>query len=265
MCCHRLGAPVRRPTPMSFVVRIPAGSVSPWSRLDRPGKAVLTPGLVDRDGCGVGQVQRAPARQHRNAHLPGDVRISQGGLVQAGGFGPEHQHVTGPVADVGEQRRRLRREGEHPRWRQRLPGVRERGMNGDRGQVVVVQPGPSQLVRTGRSRAARPDAVHSRLRRTSGWRCRCWGRYAEIRTAAGTSADHGKAPGARLPACPVTCSVTAVETSAVGCHTRRIASCLRPRPAGWGGRHQGMSRKSMSLSVFRALHKGAAGGTAAAT
>lgn len=73
---------------MSFVVRIPAGSVSPWSRLDRPGKAVLTPGLVDRDGCGVGQVQRAPARQHRNAHLPGDVRISQGGLVQAGGFGP---------------------------------------------------------------------------------------------------------------------------------------------------------------------------------
>lgn len=39
----------------------------------------------------------------------------------------------------------------------------------------------------------------------------------------------------------------------------------RPRPAGWGGRHQGMSRKSMSLSVFRALHKGAAGGTAAAT
>lgn len=50
-----------------------------------------------------------------------------------------------------------------------------------------------------------------------------------------------------------------------GCHTRRIASCLRPRPAGWGGRHQGMSRKSMSLSVFRALHKGAAGGTAAAT
>lgn len=71
---------------MSFVVRIPAGSVSPWSRLDRPGKAVLTPGLVDRDGCGVGQVQRAPARQHRNAHLPGDVRISQGGLVQAGGL-----------------------------------------------------------------------------------------------------------------------------------------------------------------------------------
>ena len=60
-------------------------------------------------------------------------------LVKAGRFGTEHQDIAGLVADIGERRRGMRREGVHPSRRQRFPGGRQIGVDGNRHQVVVIQ------------------------------------------------------------------------------------------------------------------------------
>jgi hypothetical protein len=106
---------------------------------------VLPPRLIHRDRRGVGQVQRPPAVEHRDAHPLGDVRIVKRRRIQSSGFGAEHQHVAGLIADVGEQLRRMRGESKHPLRRHRRPRVIQRSVDGDRRQVVVVQPGPTQV------------------------------------------------------------------------------------------------------------------------
>ena len=66
-------------------------------------------------------------------------------LCQFDGNAVRHQHVAGPIGDVGVRRRRVRGEREHPLRRERFPRVTQGRMDRDRGQVVVVQPGPTQI------------------------------------------------------------------------------------------------------------------------
>ncbi|EKB43303.1 hypothetical protein B857_03903 [Solibacillus isronensis B3W22] len=106
---------------------------------------MLPPGLVHRNGGGVGQVQRPAGLEHRQSHQRRDVLILLHLVGQAHGFGAEEQHIAGLVSHLGVQGFSFGGEGEDAGGGQSRPCRFEVRVHGDHGQVVVVQTGAAQF------------------------------------------------------------------------------------------------------------------------
>ena len=112
--------------------------------LDPALEAQLSPRFVGGDSCGVREVHRPAAGQHRDPHLGGDPRVLEDLGRQARRLGSEEQDVVRAVGQVRVVLRRVGGEGEHPP-RHRGQQVLQRRVHHHVREVVVVQPRPAQL------------------------------------------------------------------------------------------------------------------------
>ena len=102
------------------------------------------PGLVQADGGGVSQVERAVALHHGDAQVGTHPRVVKNLLGQAGGLRAEQEGIVTAPVDLSVETLGVGGEGEDAS-RDLLKALLPGGVDARVGQVVVVQAGTTQL------------------------------------------------------------------------------------------------------------------------